>query len=381
MSSEADAAESMGEWGNPKADRKLVDNFGMTVQQVRDFDPQTLDVIRACKFLGLPLKRFEILATQPDSRSRWVEAVARQKKDLIETFPEASKELKEMLEAIRKFALRKCLKPDAPAQLDGSAMGARKSSWWTSWPAILVGGSALAATTVILATAAYLSFGRGQRLSVVPEQAPILPANGTPPSALAANAPAIAPETSSHPTPSTTATPAAPAVRVRFANTFASAKPFQYRWRPNTANLLPRGSLPKGLWAGCYDPHSGGEFRVEVIEGNPAFGLASRSAPGTAQLSILAEDLTGGLQAGRSYSLHFEYLTRGMPGTSIAWIDPKHKVHASVQLAETGGQWKAASLSVQREEGTPLRANIDASKISSDSMLYVRNLSITEDGP
>ena len=54
MRSEADAAESMGEWGNPNADCTLVDNFGMTVQQVRDFDPQTLNVIRAYSFGPAP---------------------------------------------------------------------------------------------------------------------------------------------------------------------------------------------------------------------------------------------------------------------------------------------------------------------------------------
>lgn len=118
MSLDTDAAESLGKEGSPEADRHLAENFGMTVRQVRDFDPQTLDATRACKFLGLPPKRFDQLASQPESRGRWVESVARQKKDLIETFPQAGTELKGMLEAIRKFALRKCLKPDGPALVD-----------------------------------------------------------------------------------------------------------------------------------------------------------------------------------------------------------------------------------------------------------------------
>ena len=106
-----DAADSLGDSGSPKADRDLCENFGLTVKRVREFDPQALDVTLACKFLGLPLKRFDRLAGQPDARDRWVESVASQKKVLIELFPEASRELKETLESIRKFATRKCLNP------------------------------------------------------------------------------------------------------------------------------------------------------------------------------------------------------------------------------------------------------------------------------
>ena len=62
MTREIDAADSLGEGGDPEADRHLAENFGMTVRQVRAFDPQTLDVTLACKFLGLPLKRFDLLA-------------------------------------------------------------------------------------------------------------------------------------------------------------------------------------------------------------------------------------------------------------------------------------------------------------------------------
>lgn len=64
MSLDTDAAESLGKEGSPEADRHLAENFGMTVRQVRDFDPQTLDATRACKFLGLPPKRFDQLASQ-----------------------------------------------------------------------------------------------------------------------------------------------------------------------------------------------------------------------------------------------------------------------------------------------------------------------------
>ena len=148
MSREADAIDGLSENGSPDADRRLAENFGMTVRRVREFDPQTLDVTRACKFLGLPLKRFDTLAGQPGERGRWVESVARQQKDLIGTFPEASKELKEMLEAIRKFALRKCLKPDGPAQLDGCATAqysARSPAHRGSTQSLLIGGGALAA--------------------------------------------------------------------------------------------------------------------------------------------------------------------------------------------------------------------------------------------
>lgn len=128
MARDTDAADALGEGGSPEADRQLAENFGMTVRQLREFDPQLLDVTRACKFLGLPLKRFDQLASQAGARARWVESVAKQKKDLIETFPEAGKEIREMLEAIRKFALRKCLKPDGPALTGGSVGGADKSN-------------------------------------------------------------------------------------------------------------------------------------------------------------------------------------------------------------------------------------------------------------
>jgi hypothetical protein len=72
--------------------------------------------------------RFDQLAGQPESRCRWVESVALQKKELIETFPNASKEVKDMLEAIRKFALRKCLKPDNQAHQERKVAVKPKSS-------------------------------------------------------------------------------------------------------------------------------------------------------------------------------------------------------------------------------------------------------------
>lgn len=151
MSLDIDAAESLGKEGSPEADRHLAENFGMTVRQVRDFDPQTLDATRACKFLGLPPKRFDQLASQPEARGRWVESVARQKKDLIETFPQAGTELKEMLEAIRKFALRKCLKPDGPALVDGGGTArsnARSAAKRVNTQNLVVGGGVLAAVVL-----------------------------------------------------------------------------------------------------------------------------------------------------------------------------------------------------------------------------------------
>ena len=51
--------------------------------------------------------------------------------------------------------------------------------------------------------------------------------------------------------------------RVRFAISFANAKLFRVPLAAQyLAGLLPRGSTPTGLWAGCYDPHSGGEFLI-----------------------------------------------------------------------------------------------------------------------
>lgn len=152
MSLDIDAAESLGKEGSPEADRHLAENFGMTVRQVRDFDPQTLDATRACKFLGLPPKRFDQLAAQPEARGRWVESVARQKKDLIETFPQAGTELKGMLEAIRKFALRKCLKPDGPALVDGGGTArsnARSAAKRVNTQNLVVGGGVLAAVVLV----------------------------------------------------------------------------------------------------------------------------------------------------------------------------------------------------------------------------------------
>ena len=42
MPRETDAADFLANEGSPEADRHLAENFGMTVRQVRDFDPQTL---------------------------------------------------------------------------------------------------------------------------------------------------------------------------------------------------------------------------------------------------------------------------------------------------------------------------------------------------
>ena len=164
MAGEFDAHDALGERGSPEADRHLAENFGMTVNQVRDFDPQTLDVTRACKFLGLPLKRFDLLATQPDARSRWVETVARQRKDLIGTFPAASTEMKEMLEAIRKFALRKCLKPDGSALVDGGRPSSGRSAAGSGTARnVLIGGGVFAAALVAIGVLVLRTAAPGER--------------------------------------------------------------------------------------------------------------------------------------------------------------------------------------------------------------------------
>jgi hypothetical protein len=178
MPRETDAADSLGNEGSPEADRHLAENFGMTVRQVRDFDPQTLDVTRACKFLGLPLKRFDQLAAQPDARARWVETVARERKDLIELFPQAGKELKEMLEAIRKFALRKCMKPDGPALVDGGGTArskARSADKKVSTQNLVIGGGVLAAVVLVGGIVAVVMSARGG-----PEKQASAPTGGDP---------------------------------------------------------------------------------------------------------------------------------------------------------------------------------------------------------
>lgn len=178
MSLDIDAAESLGKEGSPEADRHLAENFGMTVRQVRDFDPQTLDATRACKFLGLPPKRFDQLASQPEARGQWVESVARQKKDLIETFPQAGTELKGMLEAIRKFALRKCLKPDGPALVDkgGTARSnARSATKKVHTQTLAIGGGVIVMLLLVGGLAAVLISARGG-----PEKQATAPAGGGP---------------------------------------------------------------------------------------------------------------------------------------------------------------------------------------------------------
>jgi len=196
MPSEIDAANALGEGGSPQADRQLAQNFGMTVKQVQDFDPQTLDVTRACKFLGLPLKRFDSLAGQPEARDRWVSTVARERKELIELFPQAGKEMKEMLEAIRKFALRKCLKPDSPAMVDGIGRRAASMNFWhkvpTQW--LAVGGIVAVALLVVGAAIALVSKGwetgsqgSGPGSTRVADQSPSGPTEGPPRARAAAN--------------------------------------------------------------------------------------------------------------------------------------------------------------------------------------------------
>lgn len=169
MTRDTDAADALGDCGSAKAERELCENFGMTVKRVREFDPQTLDVTRACKFLGLPPKRYDLLATQPEARDRWVESVSLRQKVLIELFPEASRELKEMLEAIRKFATRKCLRPDSPAMLDGDGAGpSSKSQLETELrrlrvrTGLLVGGLAVTLLAVAAASVAVLAATRGR---------------------------------------------------------------------------------------------------------------------------------------------------------------------------------------------------------------------------
>lgn len=370
MSLETEAADSLGDEGSPQADRHLAENFGLTVRQAREFDSQTLDASRACKFLGLPPKRFDQLASQPEARARWVEAVAGQKRELIATFPQASAELKATLEAIRRFALRKCLQPDGPARLGTPLSAARPSGpRLDSKMRLAVGGAVLAAVVVAVGVVAVLTPPRGG--SGPPVTSP--PASG--PSATTPTSPSVAASPTQPPPP-----PSAPVGRVVYSGRFANVKPFAYRWRPKTDRFALIDALPTGLWAGCYDPKSGGDFRVETVGGVTAFGMASRAEPATAQLSIDAEELTGGLRAGRKYTLQFDYLTRGEPGPSAAWLDPEHTVAVSKRFAETGGQWEVAALTVTRKGGARLRVNIDCRNVTPDGRLYVRSLTITDDG-
>jgi len=363
MSLETEAADSLGQEGSPQADRHLAENFGLTVRQAREFDSQTLDATRACKFLGLPLKRFDQLASQPEARARWVEAVAVQKRELIATFPQASAELKATLEAIRRFALRKCLQPDGPARLgaSGSAADPPKQRL-KAQGRLVIGGVAIGVAVLAAAVVASLTLARGgSGRQVTPSPVPGPPAT-----------------TVAGPTPPTP--PPGSVARVVYSCRFADVKPFAYRWRPNTKRLALQDALPTGLWAGCYDPKSGGEFRVETVHGEPAFGLASRAEPPTAQLSIDAEELTGGLQAGHKYTLQFDYLTRGKPGASAAWLDVNHNVFSNRDFAETDGQWKVATLAVTRKSGVRLRVNFDSRTVTPDGIFYVRSLTITDDG-
>ncbi|MFO0881090.1 MAG: hypothetical protein U0840_27520 [Gemmataceae bacterium] len=365
MTLETDASDGLSEGGSPKADSSLSEHFGLTVRQVKEFDPQTLDVTRACKVLGLPLKRFDQLAAQPEERARWVEMLARQKKELIETFPEASKELKEMLEAIRKFALRKCLKPDGPALIAGQA--SRKDDLKRPKGRRLGFIAVGLAVVVLVGAGMYWVMRPAAGQADVPPQASGLNSSG-------ANVPG-APE---KPAPLPVPEPPPVAVRVVHSCSLDQFKPFVRHWKPKTGYLALQKALPNGIWAGCYNAMSQGEFCLEKMDGHMVFGLASRGAPATAQLAVEIETLTGGLQADRRYTLQFEYLTRSNPGGFVGWLDEKFNLLARKDLADTEGQWRFASLAVDRKK-TQIRPIIDSQAVTSDGMLYVRKLSITEE--
>jgi hypothetical protein len=213
----------------------------------------------------------------------------------------------------------------------------------------------------------------------------------TPATAPTPSAPQSAVAASPAPPPPQPPAPAAPAKassvpvaaesksKIIYTHTFEKSKPFQYRWDPKTNYTHFRNVLPAGMWLGCYEPASGGAFSIIKFDDGTALGLGSRRGPPRAQFSIKADKLTGGLQPGRNYTLEFEYRTRGEPGAAVTWLNENYVGLASKGLPKTDGLWQTDRLTVRRPQAAIL-VNLDSRELSDDGMLYIRKLSLIDEG-
>ncbi len=145
--------------------------------------------------------------------------------------------------------------------------------------------------------------------------------------------------------------------------------------------------LPPGVGCHCWKDGSVGEFACRKFDGVPALGITNLNEIISAQFFFSPElPAEGGpvkpLRPGRAYRVRVEYLTRNEAAGSLnVRFAPSHRILAAVNLGNTDGKWRSATVSFThppaQDEGQ-VRLTIDNTTVGEGNTLWVRSLEVVE---
>jgi hypothetical protein len=137
--------------------------------------------------------------------------------------------------------------------------------------------------------------------------------------------------------------------------------------------------LPAGVGCYCWKADGVGEFRCESVDGVAALGVTNLSDQKSAQFAFELEKGLGlSLEAGKSYRVKVEYMTRNEAAGSFTVGTLEYKRVTSADMRNTGGAWRTATATFAREEDVPVRLTIDNTTVGEGNTLLFRSVEITE---
>ena len=141
-------------------------------------------------------------------------------------------------------------------------------------------------------------------------------------------------------------------------------------------------NLPGGINLICWNKESVGEFFTGDFSGSRAVGIAARTGPPSAQLSLEFEKGLGlSLTPGREYAIAVDYQTCGTAAGNVSLQTLQYQNLGAQKLASSPGTWRTATLRHTRQPEQALRLTIDAQTGgAADDMLYIRAVTVHEVG-
>jgi hypothetical protein len=137
--------------------------------------------------------------------------------------------------------------------------------------------------------------------------------------------------------------------------------------------------LPPGVGCGSWKQGSVGEFRCEEVDGAPALGVTNLNDQVSGQFAFELEKAIGlSLEAGKTYRVKVEYLTRNEAAGHFTVGTLEYKSVASAPLKNTGEAWRTAEATFTREEDVPVRLTVDNMTVGEGNTLLFRSVELTE---